>query len=215
MRLGQALPVSSTDAHQPWIFAFHFSNSDPTFSTPANRQRPLRISRDCRSNYGHAALRAQLFTGGGQFYSLGALTTIVPATQLSRMQPLARLSPRTHSGGWMWSRGRSASSWRERGYSGLAALVGQLGQGRQCPVAVDAWVGARRSALTSSYVSPQRRCPARLDGRDHLGLAEAHVSLVGSDPRRSMGAEYVPHLHGLSCQAGNGLIRPRCQTSNC
>ena len=63
-----------------------------------------------------------------------------------------------------------------------------------------------RTLLTSSYMSAQRCCPARLDGRDHLELAEAHVSFVGSDPRGSMGAEYVRDFHGFSWLAGNGPI---------
>ena len=53
-----------------------------------------------------------------------------------------------------------------------------------------------RTSLAAGDVATERRRPAGLDRRDRSELAEADVPFVGCAPRRSMGAEYVRHLHG-------------------
>src|SRR5436190_10358611 len=59
----------------------------------------------------------------------------------------------------------------------------------------------RPPPLKARDVTTERRRPAGLDRRDRSQLAEADMPLVGCAPRGSMGAEYVRHLHGLSCLA--------------
>jgi hypothetical protein len=58
-----------------------------------------------------------------------------------------------------------------------------------------------RTSLAARDMATERRRPARLDRRDCSELPKANVPFVGCAPRCSMGAEYVRHLHGLSCLA--------------
>src|SRR5450631_3243331 len=64
------------------------------------------------------------------------------------------------------------------------------------------------AAFTACHMTAKRRRAAALDGTHHLQLVEAHVTDVGSTPRRSVVAEDIRDLQGWTGH-DRGLLRRR------